>query len=175
MTIAVTIAVVLGAILGVALTLLTLPGIWFAILVAGLAQWWSSTRTGGEEMFSWWTLGVCVGLGIIAELIELLASAAGAAKAGGTKRGAIGSVIGGIFGALAGTILIPVPVVGTVVGAAAGAGLGALLLEKAGGVKTWTQSGKVGAGAAAGRLVATVVKSGFAGAIGLILSIDAIW
>ncbi|MCC6322771.1 MAG: DUF456 family protein [Phycisphaerales bacterium] len=177
MTIAVAITIVFTSLLGVALTLLTLPGIWFAILCAGLAQWWSMSGGrwggGGEQMFAWWVLGTCVGLGVCAELIELFASAAGAAKAGGTRRGAIGSVIGGLFGALAGTFLIPIPVVGTLVGAAAGAGLGALLLERAGGQKTWKQSTVVGAGAAAGRLVATIIKAGFAGAIALILSLDA--
>lgn len=166
------IVVVICSLAGVALTLLTLPGIWLAILAAGLVQWWHIVRY-DVPMFSWWTLGVCVGIGAAAELIELFASAAGAKKAGGTRRGAIGSVIGGVIGAIGGSIAIPIPVLGTIVGAAAGAGAGALLLEKAGGEKTWTQVGKIGAGAAAGRLVATIIKSSLAGLIAAILSVAA--
>lgn len=172
MTIVAGIVVVICSVAGVALTLLTLPGIWLAILAAGLVQWWSIART-DEAMFSWWTLGVCVGIGAAAELIELFASAAGAKKAGGTRRGAIGSVVGGLVGAIGGSIAIPIPVLGTIVGAAAGAGAGALLLEKASGEKTWVQSSKIGAGAAAGRLVATVIKSSLAGLIAVILGVAA--
>ncbi len=172
MSIVAGILVVVCSLGGVVLTLFTLPGIWLAILGAGLVQWWSIATDRGE-IFSWWTLGACVAIGVAAELIELLASAAGAKKAGGTRRGAIGSVIGALVGAIVGSFAIPVPVLGTIVGAAAGAGGGALLLERSGGRKTWTQSTKIGAGAAAGRLVATVIKSGLAGVIAIILSVAA--
>lgn len=168
------IVVAIVALAGVALTLLTLPGIWIAILCAALVQWWYIVEY-GTELLSWWTLGTCVAIAAAAEIIELFASAAGAKRAGGTKRGAIGSVIGGVVGAIAGSILIPVPVIGTLVGAAAGAGSGALLLEKAGGQKTWTQSGKIGAGAAAGRLVASVVKTSLAGVVAVILIVGVCW
>ncbi len=170
MGVTVAITVCLCSLCGIALTLLTLPGIWFAVLVAGLAQWWSIAQR-GEAMFSWWTLGACVVIGIAAEVAELLASAAGAAKAGGTRRGAIGSVVGGVVGAIGGSFFIPP--LGTIVGAAAGAGAGALLLERAGGTKTWKQSGKIGAGAAAGRLVATIIKASLATLIAVILSVAA--
>lgn len=169
-----TVAIFVGlfALLGVALTILTLPGIWLAIIAAALAQWWHMSRYDGALMFDWWTLGICVGLGLIAEVIELLASAAGAAKAGGTRRGAIGSVVGGFIGAIGGTFVLPVPVLGTIVGAAAGAGAGAVLGERTG-ARTWKESGKVGVGAAAGRFVATIVKGGFAMVIAAILTVTA--
>lgn len=166
------IVVVVCSLAGVALTILTLPGIWLAILAAGLVQWWHIARY-DEPMFSWWTLGIAVGIGVVAELVEFLASAAGAAKAGGTRRGAVGSVVGGLVGAILGSVAIPVPILGTVVGAAAGAGVGAFALERAGGRKTWMESTKIGAGAAAGRLVATAVKSGLAGVIAVMLSVGA--
>ena len=164
------ILVTLSALAGIALTLLTLPGIWFAILVAGLAQWWQIAQR-GTEMFSWWTLGTCVALGIMAELIELFAAAAGSAKAGGTRRGAIGSIIGGVLGAIVGSFFLPP--LGTILGAAAGAGVMALLLERSGGKKTWAESTKIGAGAAAGRLVATICKTSIAALIAVILSVAA--
>jgi uncharacterized protein YqgC (DUF456 family) len=159
---------------GVLLTAFTLPGIWLALVGAGLAQWWSWATFGSDQlMFSWWVLGVCVGLGVLAEIVELVASAFGAAKAGGSKKASLASVMGALVGALVGTFLIPVPVLGTILGAAGGAGLAALLTERHLGEKTWKAAGKVGAGAAAGRLVATLAKVGFAVVIATILSIDA--
>lgn len=164
------ILVCIFSLLGIALTLLCLPGIWLSILVAGLVQWWHLAQH-ETEMFSWWTLGTCVGLGIAAEAIEFFASAAGAAKAGGTRRGAIGSIIGGIVGAIGGSLFLPP--LGTILGAAAGAGVGALLLERASGRKTWTECTKIGAGAAAGRFVATICKASIAVVIAAILSVAA--
>src|SRR5689334_9769335 len=75
---------------GVLLTAFTLPGIWLALVGAGLAQWWSWATFGADQlMFSWWVLGICVGLGVLAEIVELVASAFGASKAGGSKKAAL--------------------------------------------------------------------------------------
>lgn len=167
-------SVVIGALLGVLLVALTLPGIWFMILVAVGFQAWFFLREPSTLMFEWWTLGLCILLGIIAELVEILASAVGAKKAGGTRRGAIGSVIGGIGGAILGTIfLIWIPVLGTIIGAAAGAGLGALLAERHNAAKTWREASTIGAGAAIGRLAATLAKVAFAVVVGTILCVGA--
>lgn len=157
---------------GVLLTAFTLPGVWIALLAAGAAQWWSIVQR-PEPMFSWWTLGTCVAIALLAELVELGASAVGASKAGGTKMGAIGSVVGAIVGAIVGSFVIPVPVVGTIIGAALGAGGGALLMEKHLGEKTWQEAGKIGAGAAIGRLIATIAKIAFAAIVASVLSIAA--
>ncbi len=187
------IAVSLAALGGVLLTAATLPGIWFMLLCAGLAQWWSLSGSpidpldpgvgltdqllhppiSDSQMFSWWVLGVVAFIAILGEVTDFAASAVGAATAGGTKRGAIGSIIGGLLGAFGGTFIIPIPVLGTILGAALGAGLGALLAERHGGRMTWKQAGKVGSGAAVGRLAATLVKTGLAIAAALILCIDA--
>ena len=165
--------VVFGGVIGVALTALTLPGIWVTIALAGLAQWWHMEHFQGQLMFNWWTLGVCVALGLAAEVVELVASAAGAAKAGASKRSALLSIVGAFVGAIVGTILIPVPIVGTIVGAALGAGIAAIAGERWAGKTDWKQVGKVGAGAMAGRLAASVVKVGFAMLIAVILSVAA--
>jgi uncharacterized protein YqgC (DUF456 family) len=161
---------VLLNILGIALTALTLPGIWLMLLVAGLAQWWQVSAY-GTWMFSWWTLGVCGGLALLAEIIEFVASALGAAKFGGTRWGALGSIVGTIAGAVAGSFfLFPL---GTILGAAAGAGAGALLCERHIGKRTWEAASKAGAGAAIGRLAATLVKVGVAVVVAVILSVAA--
>jgi uncharacterized protein len=157
---------------GVLLTAFTLPGIWVAIVAMGIGSAWHSSQF-GTELFSWWTLAACVVLGILAELGEMGASALGAAKVGGSRKAAIASVIGAMVGALLGTFVIPIPVVGTIIGAALGAGGAALLTEKHLGQKTWKDASKVGAGAAAGRLVATLLKVGIAVVIALILTVAA--
>lgn len=167
------VVVVVASIVGVALTALTLPGIWVMLAAAGLCQWWYMSTHANQVMFSWWTLGVCVGLGVIAEVVELVASGAGAARAGGSRTGVVGSVAGGMIGAILGTVLIPVPLVGTLVGASVGAGAGAMAGERWAGKKDLGQISRIGAGAAAGRLAASVVKVGFAIMIGVILGVAA--
>jgi len=142
--------VILGAILGVVLTVLALPGIWFALLIAVICQLWQG------DMFSPWTLFAVAAIALLGEILELVASSFGAAKAGGTRRGAVGALIGGIVGAVAGIPFLPP--IGPVLGSAAGAGLGALVAERHGGSKSWGESARIGTGAAIGRLSATLIK-----------------
>ncbi|KAA0214919.1 MAG: DUF456 domain-containing protein [Leptolyngbya sp. PLA3] len=158
--------VTLMAFLGVGLTLLTLPGIWVAIGTAVLVDllWY-------PEMISLRVLIAALVLGVLAELSELLASAAGSAKAGGTRHGAIWSIVGAIVGAIAGTPFVPI--LGTVVGGVIGAGIGALLGEVVFAKKTWGEAARIGQGAAVGRLLSTVIKTGFAAGIAVLLSVAA--
>jgi len=161
--------VVTFALVGIALTAATLPGIWVMILAATGCQTWLMLREPPQQMFEWWTLGACLIIGLIAEVVEIFASAVGAKKAGGTRRGAIGSVIGALAGAVLGTVFILIPVLGTIIGAALGAGAGAIIAERHNGRKTWREASTIGAGAAAGRLAATVAKVGFACVVAAIL------
>lgn len=158
--------VTLMALLGVGLTLCTLPGIWVAIGTALLVDllWY-------PEMFSLRVLVAALVLGVVAELAELVASAAGSAKAGGTRHGAIWSIVGAVVGAIAGTPVVPI--LGTVVGGVIGAGVGALLGEVVFAKKTWGQAVRVGKGAAVGRLLSTVVKTAFAATIAVLLIVAA--
>jgi uncharacterized protein YqgC (DUF456 family) len=165
--------VLVFALIGVLLTAATLPGIWIMILAAAGCQAWMMLRTPSSQLFEWWTLGACVLIALVAEVVEIFASALGAKKAGGTRRGAIGSVIGALAGALLGTFVIPVPILGTIAGAALGAGTGAIIAERHGGRKTWREASTIGAGAAVGRLAATVAKVGFACIVAAILGVAA--
>ncbi len=155
-------------VVGIALTALLLPGMWVMLLGAGLAQWWHMAQY-GSEMYSWWTLGVCAGVAVLAEIIELGASGLGASKFGGTKTGAMWSVIGAILGAIVGSLVLFL--IGTIIGAAVGAFVGALLGEKVFKQRTWGEASKSGAGAAIGRLAATLVKVGLAVLLALVLGI----
>ncbi len=144
---------------GVVLTIATLPGTWLIVLVVIGCQVWQ------PETFSWWTIGTLAGLATLAEILEFLAGAAGAKSTGGGKHGAIGAVIGALVGAIGGSLIFPI--VGTIIGAVTGAGIGAAIAEKKYGNRTTQEAWKIGAGAAAGRLVATIVKGGIAAIMGI--------
>lgn len=159
--------VLLACVLAVPLTLLTLPGAWLALAAAAGCEVWQ------PGLFSWWTIGICAGLALLGEGIEIAAGAVGASKAGGSKTGAVGAVVGTLVGAVLGTFVVPVPVIGTILGAAIGAGLGAMLAERVIKKKDAATSAKIAAGAAAGRLVAVVVKGTITLAIALTLGIAA--
>jgi uncharacterized protein YqgC (DUF456 family) len=148
--------VTLFALMGVGLVLLQGPGIWLALLAALACQWWRG------DLFSWWTLGAVALIAALAEIAEFSASAVGAAKAEGTRAGVWGAILGSLVGLVAGSFMIPVPILGSVIGAIVGAGLGALAAERGVSKRTWTESAAVGKGAAIGRLMSTVVKTGFA-------------
>ena len=166
MTVLIAIIMALAAAVGVVATLFTLPGIWLMIAVAAALDLWR------PETFSIWTLVAAIGLGVLAELIELVAAGAGAKKAGGARRSAAGAIIGAIIGAIVGTPFMPV--IGTILGAAVGAGVVAALLERTKPDRTWADSARVGQGAAVGRLVATAIKTLFAVVIAVTLVVAAI-
>lgn len=150
---------------GVLLTLITLPGVWLTLLVAVGCQF----AFGEPALFDWWTLGIAAAIALAAEVFELISSAAGAAKSGGGRSGAIGSVFGAIAGAIFGSFLIPIPLAGTVLGAVLGAGAGALFAERGFAGRSWGDAFKVGQGAAVGRLAAMIVKTAVAAAVGVLL------
>ena len=134
-----------------------LPGTWLMVLSTGIAAWlqWQPGQPPGDQAISGWTLLVLVGLALLGEVLEFIAGAAGAKRAGGSGRGAVAAIVGGIVGAIVGTFAIPIPLLGSLLGAAAGAGLGAGGVEMFGG-KTMEDSVRIGVGARVGRVVGTV-------------------
>jgi len=159
--------VALASLIGVALTLLTFPGIWMMVIVALLCKWWQ------PELFSWWTLGTALGFAGLAEIVDTFASAAGAAKAKGSKTAMLASLVGAIAGGILGTVLIPIPIAGTIIGGIAGAGLAAGAAERAVKNKGWSDSWRVAQGAAVGRALSLVAKTIIAVVVALILSVAA--
>jgi uncharacterized protein len=157
--------IAIASLLGFILTLLTLPGVWLILTVAVVCQF----AFGEPLLFAWWTLGAALGLALLGEAAEFGASALGAARFGGGRSGAIGSILGSTVGAIAGSFLIPVPVAGTIAGGVLGAGAGALLAERGISKRTWGQSCRIGQGAAVGRLIATIAKLGITAAVGILL------
>lgn len=155
--------VVLMSVVGVALTLLTLPGTWVMIAAAAACALWQ------PGLLSWWTIGSCAAVALLAEGAEFAASAVGARATGGSRSSALGSIVGALLGAIAGTPFAPP--LGTVLGAVVGAGLGALLAERGISAGSWKGSTKVAGGAAAGRAAGILVKTVAAVAIAVVLCV----
>lgn len=157
---------------GLFLNILGLPGLWLIVISAIVYGW----------VFGWtyvgvWTIGVLVGLGLLAELVELLAGAAGSKAAGGSKRGMIGAIAGGLVGGIAGTPLIPIPVIGTIVGSVAGCFIGAYSIEWWIG-RTHGEAAVISYGAAKGRVVGLLAKTAFGVAMmawAAIAAIPVVW
>ncbi|HOJ76320.1 MAG TPA: DUF456 family protein [Phycisphaerae bacterium] len=138
---------------------LGVPGTWLILLSTGLAAWmqWEPGVPPSEQVIGVYTLLSLLGLAVLGEVLEFIAGAAGAQKAGGSAKGALGAIVGGVIGAIAGTFLIPIPLLGSLLGAAGGAGLVACGVELAGG-KTMETSVRIGVGASVGRILGTIYK-----------------
>jgi hypothetical protein len=156
-----------SALLALGLVVLSLPGVWMlAVLAVG-------TELLFPELLSGWTIAAVLALAVVAEVVDTLASAAGAKKAGGSRRAMFASIFGAIVGGILGTIVVPI--LGTIVGAVLGAGIAAGLLESTKryhdieGDSTRSRAWNVGVGAAKGRAVAILVKGVIALVVGGIL------
>ena len=149
--------------LGWFMNVLGLPGLWVMIAAAAAYGW--ATRF---QYLNWWHVGILVGIGILAEIVEFVAGGAAAKKAGGSGRSGWGAIVGGIIGAIFFTI--PLPIIGTIIGACLGAFLGAYLAEYT--VKGETDHlMRVGWGAAKGRFFGIMSKLAF----GIVIAIMAMF
>ncbi len=155
----------LVGLLGPALTLIGLPGTWLLIGLALIAQWIR------PDTFSWWTLGACLVLAIVGEIVEFAAGAVGTRTGGGTRTASLGALIGGIVGAIAGAAFPPV--IGAIIWGVVGAGAGAVIGEFASGNRHWRSHLAIGSAAATGKAVGTVIKSALALLIYLVVVVAA--
>lgn len=159
-----------ACVVGLLVNVLGLPGIWLiplAAIVYALLPWTNGT-------LGVWVIVAIIAIGVVAELAEFLAGAAGSAKAGGSKRGMLGAIVGGIVGAIGGQIVIPIPLLGAIIGAFAGSFAGSYVVELAWVKRTHTESMQIGVGAVKGRVVGVVIKT-FCGAIMSIVALVAGW
>lgn len=173
-----TIVLTLLALTGWGANILGMPGNWLVVAMAA-ACWWLRP----EEMAShvaWGALLAIVFAAAVGEVLEFAASALGASRVGGSKRGTAlamgGSIAGAITGLFVGTA-IPIPIVGNVLASlllgAAGAFTGALVGERWAG-KDWDTSIQIGSAAFWGRLLGTVGKA-VCGTIACGVFMAAIW
>ncbi len=148
--------------------LLQLPGLWLMLLLAGGYVWATDGKHMGIGAFI-----IMLLIAIAAEIIETFAAAHGAKRAGAGKTAMALSIVGAIIGGIFLSFLVPVPVLGTLVGVCLGAFIGAAGGEAIRGGDA-NQSMKSGLGAAAGRLVGTVVKLGLGFVMVLVAAIAAL-
>jgi len=158
-------SVSLASVVSLALTLLTLPGMWLLLAVTVGVQIWQ------PSLFSWWTIIACAVLALVAELLEFIASAAGAAKGGASKKGAFAAIVGSLIGAIVGSFFLPP--IGTILGAVLCAGVAVVWVESALNQKSMSDAARAGTGAAAGRLIATLIKTSIAAVVAITLTIAA--
>lgn len=156
-----------ASVVGLGLALLQLPGIWLIVVFAIGYAW----ATGGAHMGIAPVL-LLIALAIIAEVVESLAAAGGAGKAGSSKTAMALSVVGAMVGGIALTFILPIPIIGTLVGVLLGAFVGAYLGDKMRG-RTDEQAARSGVGAAIGRLVGTLIKLGIGAIMIVIVAIAA--
>lgn len=176
-SLAIAISLIVFSLICCLLAVIGLPGTWLMITAVLVIEWFE------PERFTWTTIGVLIGLAILAEVLEFLSGALGAAKAGGSKRAALGATLGGLIGAIVGSPIFPI--IGTIIGSILGAGVGAVLLEltkqRPPVVVDASESGekpiqdvpatlrlrRIGTGAAVGRTLSIVIK----GATGLAMTL----
>jgi uncharacterized protein YqgC (DUF456 family) len=137
-------------VVGLGITLMNLPGLWLMAASAGLYVLVTHAR------YLWpWGMIIILALCLVGEALEFVGKAAGAGKAGGSKRAMLLATIGGVLGGL--LLSIPVPIIGTVAGVCIGAFVGAMVgqLTIASDVG---HSATVGWGAAKGTLIGILLK-----------------
>ncbi len=146
----------------VLLALLGLAGTWIMIAIA-IGIEFLDTYWGDGETWGWTTLGICVGLAVVGEIMEMGAGALGVKVGGGSRRGMIGAIIGGIAGGIIFTPFIPVPVIGTLIGAVIGTFTGAVIGELSHkDPATVGEVAKSATGATVGRILGVLGKTGVA-------------
>lgn len=158
---------------GVMAVIFQLPGTWIMLVVTAAYALAGVFTDEGPDVGIWWLVAMLV-LAIIGEVIETVAGAAGARKAGGTKTGAVLAIVGGIAGAILGTFLIPIMIVGTIAGACIGAGLGAGTGDLMRG-RTLKEARSVGTGAAVGKLGGTLGKVAVAVLMWMVATVGILW
>lgn len=166
------------ALLGWSANLLGMPGNWLIVLMAVLGLWLSPPENSSHV--AWAPFLMILAVASLGEVLEFAASALGASRMGGSRRGTAlaigGSLMGAIVGFFAGT-LIPIPLLGNLIGSlllgAAGAFGGAVAGERWVG-KDWDQSLQIGSAAFWGRLLGTVAKA-VCGTVALGIYLISIW
>lgn len=140
--------------------LIALPGNWMSVALLALYVWLGPHE--GRAAIGGIPLVVAFLMALIGEIVEFLAAALGAKKAGASRRSTIYAVIGSMVGAIAGAIIgVPVPVIGSVLAAilfgGLGATAGAMYGEWTDG-KSWKESWSIGHAAFWGRTFGTIGK-----------------
>ncbi len=152
---------VIACVISWCLNFFALPGNWIVVALMILFAVFVDGPEGTREIGSY-SIAIVFGLAVAGELLELVASAAGAAKQGGSRRATVLAIVGAIVGSIAGAAVgVPVPLAGPAIGAIGGGALGAFVGAYAG--EAWKGKGtaealNVSKAALIGRLLGTTGK-----------------
>ncbi|MEZ6066056.1 MAG: DUF456 domain-containing protein [Planctomycetaceae bacterium] len=145
-------------------TFFMLPGNWMMAGIMLAAAWLLPESDIRSLGIGWWEAASFLLMAAVGELLEFATGAAGAKKAGASRRSVVlslaGAFAGSLLGASAGSA-IPVPLVGTIVGALLGGGGGAFAGTYFGEAWKGREHGdrvNIGRAAFAGRMLGTVAK-----------------
>ena len=152
---------------------LGIPGTWLMVAGAGVLMWYTHGSDDGGMISVWVLVVVCL-LAVVGEVLETLAMAKGAGKAGSSWRGTVGAILGAIIGGICFTGLVPIPIIGTIIGVCLGAFVGAMGMEMLGG-KALVKSAEVGKGAAVGRFWGITWKMLVSVIIWVVLGVAVFW
>jgi len=144
-----------------------LPGNWLILAIAVL--YWMLRPVGAGASLSTIALVIIAALAVLGELLEVLMSSAGVAKAGGGRRSAVYAICGSVIGGCAGLVIgVPLPVFGSIAGSlffgSLGAMAGAIFSELSEG-KPWPRAIRIGKAAFLSRALGTLAKM----AVGLVM------
>jgi len=162
----------------VVLVVVQLPGTWALLGLAALLEYLDRLymSDSDHQTFGWWVLGCCLAIAVIGEIIEFVASVAGAKKGGSSTRGMWGALIGGIAGVFIFTpLFFFIPLFGAFLGAVLGTFVGAVVGELTAEHATIKGSMKPAIGATIGRVLGTTAKLGIAMAMWMTLTVAAFW
>ncbi|MEM8666684.1 MAG: DUF456 domain-containing protein [Planctomycetota bacterium] len=152
------------------LNLIALPGNWLAVLLLAGYAWLGPHE--GRTSISMLPVVAALGCAVLGEIVEFVAGAFGAKRAGGSRRGTVMAVIGSMIGAVAGAFIgLPIPLIGPVLAAILFAGLGATAGAMYGewtNGRSWKESWSIGHAAFWGRTFGTLGKVTVGAAIVLI-------
>ncbi len=143
------------------------------MVVLAVAYAWFQPETVTPHL-SWGIVIVSLVLAILGEIVEFSAGAAGVAKQGGSRRGALFSILGAIIGSVVGAIIgAPVPLIGSAIAAIAGGAIGTFAGAYIGENKRFHEERiAIGKGAAVGRLIGTVGKVAVGGIMLVLITVD---
>lgn len=140
--------------------LIALPGNWICVLLIAVYAWLGPEQ--GRAAIGYGPVLTGFAFALVGEIVEFVAGAAGATRAGASRKSTLYSIVGSMAGAMAGAIIgIPIPVIGPVIAAilfgGLGAAAGAMYGEWNDG-RSWKENWTVGNAAFWGRTFGTMGK-----------------
>lgn len=118
------IALVVACLVSWLTNMIALPGNWICVLLIALYAWLGPSE--GRVAISYGSVLAGFAFALLGEVFEFFAGAAGAQRAGASRKSTLYSIIGSMAGAMTGAIVgVPVPVVGSVIAAILFGGIGA--------------------------------------------------